>query len=92
MDDINIHIVNIIDNIKNTDHTNDNPFYILNMEYSIPYPRDGPSGVVFASNFFAIVPLASILGQATEALANHAGQLVGGASTSQRKHVFPNRE
>lgn len=35
-------------------------------------------GVVFASNFLAIVPLASILGAATEALADHTGQLIGG--------------
>eukprot|EP00930_Biecheleria_cincta_P085833 TRINITY_DN7519_c0_g2_i1.p1 TRINITY_DN7519_c0_g2~~TRINITY_DN7519_c0_g2_i1.p1 ORF type:complete len:546 (+),score=85.50 TRINITY_DN7519_c0_g2_i1:53-1690(+) len=35
-------------------------------------------GVVFFANFLAIIPLASILGQATEALANHTGQLIGG--------------
>mmetsp|Transcript_104853 Transcript_104853/g.165513 ORF Transcript_104853/g.165513 Transcript_104853/m.165513 type:complete len:555 (-) Transcript_104853:287-1951(-) len=39
---------------------------------------DMSAGVVFASNFLAIIPLASILGQATEALATHTGQLVGG--------------
>merc|ERR1719460_3253261 len=33
---------------------------------------------VFGANFMAIVPLASILGQATEALSAHTGQLVGG--------------
>merc|ERR1719379_2492454 len=34
--------------------------------------------IIFGSNFLAIVPLASILGQATEALAHHTGQLIGG--------------
>merc|ERR1719482_1516631 len=37
----------------------------------------GP-GIIFAVNFFAIIPLASILGAATEALAHHTGQLIGG--------------
>merc|ERR1719169_167511 len=37
----------------------------------------GP-GIVFSANFFAIIPLASILGAATEALASHTGQLIGG--------------
>merc|ERR1719169_187858 len=37
----------------------------------------GP-GIVFSANFFAIIPLASILGAATEALAVHTGQLIGG--------------
>lgn len=36
------------------------------------------SGIVFGTNFMAIVPLASLLGSATEALSNHTGQLVGG--------------
>eukprot|EP00928_Gymnodinium_smaydae_P058324 TRINITY_DN41527_c0_g1_i1.p1 TRINITY_DN41527_c0_g1~~TRINITY_DN41527_c0_g1_i1.p1 ORF type:complete len:570 (-),score=147.57 TRINITY_DN41527_c0_g1_i1:112-1773(-) len=36
------------------------------------------SGIVFATNFFAIVPLASILGTATEAISVHTGQLIGG--------------
>jgi len=36
------------------------------------------SGIIFVTNFLAIVPLASILGQSTEALANHTGQLIGG--------------
>lgn len=44
--------------------------YVKYAEYS--------SGIVFTANFCAIVPLASILGQATEALANHTGQLIGG--------------
>eukprot|EP00930_Biecheleria_cincta_P085832 TRINITY_DN7519_c0_g1_i1.p1 TRINITY_DN7519_c0_g1~~TRINITY_DN7519_c0_g1_i1.p1 ORF type:complete len:565 (+),score=96.95 TRINITY_DN7519_c0_g1_i1:40-1695(+) len=35
-------------------------------------------GVVFSANFLAIIPLASILGQATEALSSHTGQLIGG--------------
>eukprot|EP00928_Gymnodinium_smaydae_P049628 TRINITY_DN3332_c0_g1_i1.p1 TRINITY_DN3332_c0_g1~~TRINITY_DN3332_c0_g1_i1.p1 ORF type:complete len:434 (+),score=105.05 TRINITY_DN3332_c0_g1_i1:156-1457(+) len=34
--------------------------------------------VVFGTNFVAIVPLASLLGAATEALSEHTGQLVGG--------------
>jgi len=37
----------------------------------------GP-GAIFASNFMAVVPLASLLGQATEALSCHTGQLLGG--------------
>eukprot|EP00930_Biecheleria_cincta_P042790 TRINITY_DN29444_c0_g1_i1.p1 TRINITY_DN29444_c0_g1~~TRINITY_DN29444_c0_g1_i1.p1 ORF type:complete len:798 (+),score=129.90 TRINITY_DN29444_c0_g1_i1:171-2564(+) len=36
------------------------------------------SGLVFALNFLGIIPLASLLGSATEALAVHTGQLVGG--------------
>lgn len=36
------------------------------------------SGMVFAFNFLGIIPLASVLGSATEALAVHTGQLVGG--------------
>jgi Ca2+:H+ antiporter len=40
--------------------------------------KDYDPGVVFTANFLAIVPLASILGQATEALASHTGQLIGG--------------
>merc|ERR1719424_1495808 len=36
------------------------------------------AGVVFWVNFCAIIPLASILGAATEALAGHTGQLIGG--------------
>merc|ERR1719181_1592985 len=36
------------------------------------------SGVVFFSNFAAIVPLAGLLGSATEALAEHTGQTIGG--------------
>jgi len=35
-------------------------------------------GTVFWVNFCAIIPLASILGAATEALAHHTGQLIGG--------------
>jgi Ca2+:H+ antiporter len=35
-------------------------------------------GLTFFCNFMAIVPLAGILGGATEALASHTGQLVGG--------------
>merc|ERR1719262_1830381 len=37
----------------------------------------GP-GIVFSTNFMAIVPLAAILGAATESLAIHTGQMVGG--------------
>merc|ERR1719262_882024 len=37
----------------------------------------GP-GIVFSTNFMAIVPLAAILGAATESLACHTGQLLGG--------------
>lgn len=36
------------------------------------------SGVVFTANFLAIIPLAHILGEATEALSFHTGQLIGG--------------
>mmetsp|Transcript_20572 Transcript_20572/g.56171 ORF Transcript_20572/g.56171 Transcript_20572/m.56171 type:complete len:423 (-) Transcript_20572:174-1442(-) len=36
------------------------------------------SAVVFFTNFLAIIPLASILGAATEAMATHTGQMVGG--------------
>merc|ERR1719272_1286073 len=36
------------------------------------------AGIVFWVNFCAIIPLASILGAATEALAGHTGQLIGG--------------
>lgn len=36
------------------------------------------SAAIFGCNFFAIVPLASLLGAATEALATHTGQLIGG--------------
>merc|ERR1712232_746023 len=36
------------------------------------------SGIVFWTNFAAIIPLASILGAATEALSVHTGQLMGG--------------
>lgn len=36
------------------------------------------SAAVFATNFMAIVPLASILGASTEVLATHTGQLIGG--------------
>jgi len=36
------------------------------------------SAIVFGTNFIAIVPLASILGAATESLATHTGQLIGG--------------
>jgi len=35
-------------------------------------------GIIFASNFLAIIPLASLLGAATEALSTHTGQLIGG--------------
>merc|ERR1719478_226864 len=40
--------------------------------------RGYSAALVFVSNFAAIVPLASILGQATEALSAHTGQLLGG--------------
>lgn len=36
------------------------------------------SAIVFGCNFMAIVPLASILGAATEAMSAHTGQMVGG--------------
>jgi Ca2+:H+ antiporter len=36
------------------------------------------SVIVFSTNFMAIVPLASLLGGATEALSEHTGQLIGG--------------
>lgn len=36
------------------------------------------AAITFSTNFFAIIPLASLLGGATEALSNHTGQLVGG--------------
>lgn len=36
------------------------------------------SAVIFGFNFLAIIPLASILGAATESLATHTGQLIGG--------------
>jgi len=36
------------------------------------------SGLVFGLNFLGIIPLASVLGSATEALAVHTGQLIGG--------------
>jgi Ca2+:H+ antiporter len=36
------------------------------------------SAVIFGCNFFAIIPLASLLGAATEALAVHTGQILGG--------------
>jgi Ca2+:H+ antiporter len=34
--------------------------------------------IVFSTNFMAIIPLASLLGGATEALSAHVGQLIGG--------------
>eukprot|EP00928_Gymnodinium_smaydae_P040095 TRINITY_DN27251_c0_g1_i1.p1 TRINITY_DN27251_c0_g1~~TRINITY_DN27251_c0_g1_i1.p1 ORF type:complete len:551 (-),score=104.20 TRINITY_DN27251_c0_g1_i1:134-1786(-) len=37
-----------------------------------------PCGAIFLSNFLAIIPLAHILGDATEAIADHTGQLIGG--------------
>lgn len=36
------------------------------------------SAVIFSTNFLAIIPLAGILGAATESLAEHTGQTVGG--------------
>lgn len=36
------------------------------------------SAILFGSNFLAIIPLARLLGSATEALANHTGQMIGG--------------
>jgi len=36
------------------------------------------SATVFATNFLAIIPLASLLGNATEAMSTHTGQLLGG--------------
>ncbi|CAK0830676.1 unnamed protein product [Prorocentrum cordatum] len=36
------------------------------------------SVIVFSTNFLAIIPLASLLGGATEALSEHTGQLLGG--------------
>jgi len=40
--------------------------------------QDWGSGYVFGLNFIAIVPLAGILGAATESLAAHTGQMLGG--------------
>lgn len=37
-----------------------------------------PAAVVFVFNFFAIIPLASLLSYATEELAEHVGETVGG--------------
>jgi len=36
------------------------------------------SALCFSCNFLAIVPLASVLGAATEAMAHHTGQMIGG--------------
>jgi len=36
------------------------------------------SAIIFSTNFLAIIPLASLLGSATEALSAHVGQLFGG--------------
>lgn len=41
-------------------------------------PAGWNSAAVFSCNFIAIVPLASILGGATEAMATHTGQMIGG--------------
>lgn len=40
--------------------------------------HDWSCGARFSLNFLAIVPLASVLGAATEALAAHTGQMIGG--------------
>jgi len=40
--------------------------------------KDMGAGPIFLANFCAIIPLASILGQSTEALSVHTGQLIGG--------------
>jgi len=60
-----------------TDKINITAFVFVPLGQYIKYAEYGP-GLVFFSNFAAIIPLASILGQATEALATHTGQLIGG--------------
>lgn len=41
-------------------------------------PMGWNGAIIFSCNFLAIVPLASLLGGATEALATHTGQMIGG--------------
>jgi Ca2+:H+ antiporter len=60
-----------------TDKLNISAFFFVPLGQYCKYSEQSP-GVIFFSNFCAIVPLASILGQSTEALANHTGQLIGG--------------
>jgi Ca2+:H+ antiporter len=52
-------------------------FFLVPIGQFVKY-RGYSSSYVFVANFLAIIPLASILGQATEALAAHTGQLIGG--------------
>lgn len=52
-------------------------FVLVPLGQLVKYMEYSP-GVIFCANFCAIIPLASILGQATEALSAHTGQLVGG--------------
>jgi len=52
-------------------------FVLVPLGQWVSYMKYGP-GIIFLVNFLAIIPLASILGAATEALACHTGQLVGG--------------
>merc|ERR1719199_1727092 len=59
------------------DKMNVTAFFFVPLGQWCKYKEYGP-GVIFFSNFAAIIPLASILGQATEALAVHTGQLIGG--------------
>lgn len=60
-----------------TDRINVTAFLFVPLGQFCKYMEYSP-GIIFASNFFAIIPLASILGQATEALSSHTGQLIGG--------------
>mmetsp|Transcript_97222 Transcript_97222/g.275037 ORF Transcript_97222/g.275037 Transcript_97222/m.275037 type:complete len:559 (-) Transcript_97222:52-1728(-) len=52
-------------------------FVLVPLGQAVAYLRLS-CGIIFTVNFLAIIPLASILGQATEALSCHTGQLVGG--------------
>jgi len=52
-------------------------FVFVPLGQYVDYAEMGP-GIVFGVNFLAIIPLASILGAATESLASHTGQLIGG--------------
>jgi len=60
-----------------TDKLNVFAFFFVPLGQFCKFQEYGP-GIIFATNFCAIIPLANILGQATEALAAHTGQLIGG--------------
>merc|ERR1719424_2772051 len=60
-----------------TDRLNMTAFFFVPAGQAVKY-LGYDAGVVFWVNFCAIIPLASILGAATEALAGHTGQLIGG--------------